>query len=168
MKKEYRIEYEKRNTGEIHHGYQLISAENEHAAGVEFSKGHDNIRFNILAVDKLDPATITSMLEGPDLITIPVLQHLPRELVIVRPADSPACEWGWGRKVWRDAEGHYLADNLKVVGCRCYMEDPPQGGPYYLVETADCSLGLYLCQEHLDATLPQWTQLRRGVMRKRP
>jgi hypothetical protein len=169
--KDYRIEVEFESKPKISRAYRFIFAENEQDARVEFSKEYgayfrkEHIQFKILAVDEIDPATITSRLEGPHLATIPALQRLPSETLIIRPADSPACEWGWGRRVWRDAEGLYVMDKLKVVGCRGYMEDPPQGGPYHLVEVADGSIGLYLCQEHLEDTFPQWKKLPKGATR---
>jgi len=148
VKKDYRIEMEFESKPKIIRDYRFVFAENEHDARAEFSKEYgaffskEHIQFKILAVDEVDPATITSRLEGPHLVTIPALQRLPRETLIIRPADSPGCEWGWGRRVWRDSEGLYVMDKLKVVGCRGYMEDPPQGGPYHLVEVADGSIGL--------------------------
>ena len=184
MNKEYRIKLESKRNGEIKHSsYYLEFAENERDARAKFwkeqhaiakelkndfpqsRKKYDNFRRKIVAIHELDPATITSTLEGPHLITIPVLQHLPRELVVIRPADSPACECGWERLVWRDAEGHYLSNELKGVGCRLYMEDPPIGGPWHLVETVDSSVGLYLCQKHLESTFPDWETMGRGPTR---
>jgi hypothetical protein len=160
MNKEYRVEYEYKSCGDIHHAYDLISADSEHAARCEFPKRHIKLRFKILAVDELDPKTIRVRIEGAHLGVIPVLQRLRLKSVVVRPLNTAACEWGWEKKVWRDAEGHHLDSISKVTGCRGYMEHPPKGGPYYLVETADDYRGIYqgcyLCQEHLKNSFPQW------------
>jgi hypothetical protein len=111
--------------------------------------------FEIRAVDELDDVTLRESREGADLSTIPALQRLPRKSLIIRPADSPGCESGWVRRVLWDAEGHDLHDTLKVVGCRGYMESPPQGGPWYLVSSSDGKLGVLLCQEHLKENFPR-------------
>jgi hypothetical protein len=171
MAKGYRLELEIEIDGKVIHRYDLVYAKNERDARAGFSTRYSDpsseskARLKILAVEEQGPGTISLRSEGPEVITIPVLQYLPQEFLVIRPAEYPCCEWGWYRKVWRDAEGHHLINNLKVVGCRGYMEDPPQGGPYFLVESFDTSIGIHLCQEHLEANFPQWKEIRRGAMR---
>jgi hypothetical protein len=189
VNKEYRIKLEVKTDDTVRQRYDLVSAKDEHEARAKLSKKLEetvelseqfeaqlskqngtplakrNLRFAILSIDEIDPATISSKLEGPHLSTIPALQRLPRELLVIRPAGSPGCEWGWSRQVWRDAEGHHLFNKLKVVGCSGYMENPPRGGPYHLVETIDRSLGILLCRKHLKEVFPQWKKVFRGATR---
>jgi hypothetical protein len=175
MRKPYRFTCKLKNGEETDITYDLVFAGNEKEARAEFSalqewrlklwEEHNsrakssNLRgtdwFEIVAVDEIDDATLRESREGADLSTIPALQRLSRESLIIRPADSPGCESGWIRRVLRDAEGHDLHDTLKVVGCRGYMESPPQGGPWYRVSSPDGKLGVLLCQEHLTENFPR-------------
>jgi len=151
-------------------GYNLEAAESEREARARFSELHDHAEFlaahkarakssdfpiiEILAVDEIEGATLRESREGADLSTIPALRRLPHKSLVITPADSPGCESGWVRRVLRDAEGNNLHDNLKVVGCRSYMETPPQGA-WYRVSSSDDKLGVLLCQEHLAENFPE-------------
>ena len=173
MEKVFRFKFKVTNGNESEEQYDHIYAKNEQNARVEFSKLQDarlkhwrtdetcrefaelpNDWFEILAIDELDPATFTEGMEGAHLSTIPALRCLPRKQVIIKIADNPGCEWGWERKVWRDADGHDAGDKLEGIGCRGYMEEPPVGGPFYSVESVDGKLGVLLCQEHLAEFFP--------------
>jgi hypothetical protein len=160
VKKEYRIEYENKYSGEVHHGYRLISAENEHAARAKFSKEHHNIQYKILAVDELDPDSITMQIEGAHLSTIPALQRLPLTSLVITAITPSSCEWGGEQKVWRDAEGHRLANISTGACCFGYALDPAVK-PYFFVESADGKLGVQLCQEHLEENFPHWREIVR-------
>jgi hypothetical protein len=162
MQKTYRFECRCTTGAKTVVGYHLVSADDEQKARAEFherqnalTKFPDSPSIEILAVDEIDDATIRASLEGADLSTIPALQRLPQNSLLITPADDPGCESGWIRRVFRDAEGHDLADSLKVVGCRGYMESPPQGGPWYLVSSSDGTIGVLLCQEHLTENFPR-------------
>jgi hypothetical protein len=146
-------------------GYNLVFAENEQKARAEFCELRSEFLsvFEILAVDEIDEATLRESREGADFSTIPALKRLPRKSLLITRADNPGCESGWVRRVLRDAEGHDLHDNLKVVGCRGYMESPPQGGPWYLVSSSDGKLGVLLCQEHLAENFPDATALMKAL-----
>ena|SRR5579862_6438375 len=155
MQKAYRFKCRFTTGAETVDGYHLVFGENEQHARAEFYETHKasaklpgSPTMEILAVDEIDDASITESLEGADLRTIPALQRLPHNSLLITPDDNPGCEWGWVRKVWRDAEGHDLADKLKVVGC--YAENPP----WYLVSSSDGKLRVFLCQEHLAENFP--------------
>jgi len=174
VSKPYRFTCKVKNGEETDITYDLVFAGTEKEARAEFSElqesrlklweAHNprakssNLRgtdwFEILAVDELDDATLRESREGADLSTIPALQRLSRKSLVIRPADSPGCESGWVRWVLWDPEGHDLADKLKVVGCRGYMETPPQGGPWYKVSSSDGKIGVLLCQKHLVENFP--------------
>jgi hypothetical protein len=160
MGKDYRIEFESRGMGEVFHRYDLISAENEHAARDQFWKEYDNTHgvFKILAVDELDPKSITVKSEGPNITTIPALQRLPPDSLVIRGFTLSWCEWGGERKVWRDAEGHRLMDIGNAAGCFGYVLDLA-AKPYYLVKSSDHTLRVNLCQEHLEEEFPQWRKI---------
>jgi len=175
MRKPYRFTCKLKNGEETDITHDLVFAGTEKEARAEFSElqesrlklweAHNprakssNLRgtdwFEILAVDELDDSTLRESREGADLSTIPALKRLPRKSLVIRPADSPGCESGWIRWVLWDVEGHDLADKLKVVGCRSYMETPPQGGPWYRVSSSDGKLGVLLCHEHLAENFPE-------------
>ena len=160
MEKQYRIEFESRGMGEVFHRYDLISAENEHAAQDQFWKEYDNTNgvFKILAVDELDPQSVTVKSEGPNITIIPALQRLPLDSLVIRAFTPSWCEWRGERKVWRDAEGHRLWDKGVAAGCFGYELDLA-AKPYYLVASADRSLRVNLCQKHLEEDFPQWRKI---------
>jgi hypothetical protein len=177
MRKLYRFTCKLKNGKDTTTSYDLVFAETEQEARAEFSELQENrlkwweahnsrakssnLRgtdwFEIRAVDELDDGTLRESREGADLSTIPALQRLPRKSLVIQPADSPGCESGWVRWVLWDADGHDLADKLKVVGCRGYMESPPQGGPWYRVSSSDGKIGVLLCQKHLAENFPDAT-----------
>jgi hypothetical protein len=181
--KPFRFAFRVKNGEETANTYDVIFAENEQDARAKFSElqelrlkfwgTHDprenfwdlrNGWFEILAVDELHPATITERPEGAHLNAISALKCLPRRSLVIRPADRACCESGWVHKVLWDAEGHELHDSLSVRGCRGYMETPPRGAPYYLVESADAKLGIFLCQQHLAENFPRWKKMRVGAV----
>jgi hypothetical protein len=174
MRKAYRFKCRFTTGTQTVVAYHLVLADNKQKAREQFSARLYESRnaraklpnlpsTEILAIDEIDDATLKERCEGADLITIPALRRLPRKSLVVIPADNPGCESGWIRRVLRDAEGHDLHDNLKVVGCRGYMESPPQGGPWYLVSSSDGKLGVLLCQEHLAENFPDVTALMKAL-----
>jgi hypothetical protein len=184
VEKSYRFSFRVPNGEETAISYDLILGENEQDARAKFYELQElrlkfrethgprenfcdlrsNGWFEILAVDQLHPATITERPEGAHLSTIPLLKRLPPKSLVIRPAERACCEWGWVHKVVWDADGHELHDSLSVVGCRSDGEIPPQGGPFFLVESADGALGVCLCPQHLAENFPQWKKMRIGAV----
>jgi len=168
--KPYRCAFRVKKGEETAISYALIRAENEQDARgkfyelqelrLKFRETHSPREgwFEILAVDELDPATITERPEGAHLSTIPLLKRLPRKSLVIRPAERACCESGWVHKVLWDGDGHELC--LSVVGCRSYMEIPLRWPPFYVVESADGALGACLCPQHLAENFPQWKKMR--------
>ncbi len=180
MRKLYRFAFRVTNGEEIAISYDLISGQNEQDACAKFyelqelrlkfwetrhprAKSSDfrsTGRLEVLAVDELDPATITGRPEGSHLSIVPLLKRLPSKSLVIRPADRACCEWGWVHKVLWDGDGHELHDSFSVVGCRSYVKIPPRWPPFYVVESADGALGVCLCPQHLAEYFPQWKRMR--------
>jgi len=179
VRKPYRFAFRVTKGEETAISYDLIFGENEQDAHAKFyelqelrskfrethgpreklSDLRSNGWFEILAVDELDPATITERPEGAHLNAVSALTCLPRGSLVIRPAERPCCEWGWVHMLW-DADGIELHDSLSVRGCRSYREIPPRWPPFYVVESADGALGVCLCPQHLAESFPHWKKMR--------